>query len=109
MENLNYKEFNVNKYKISIILLNLIIISNLSYADNNLSKEKGEDIILLPQSEQIQSSSKSKAITIEDIEKRLKQIEKKNILEKIEIEKFEKKVRAYKKKVENLKTKKTNE
>ena len=109
MENLSYKEFNVNRYKISIILLNLIILSNLSYADNNLSKEKEEPIMLLPQSEQIQSSSKSKRITIDDVKKRLKEIEQKNMLEQIEIDSFEKKVRAYQRKVENLKTKKTNE
>ena len=102
MENLSYKEFNVNRYKISIILLNLIILSNLSYAENNLSKEKEEPIILLPQSEQIQSSSKSKRVTIDDIKKRLKEIEQKNMLEQIEIESFEKKVRAYQRKVENL-------
>jgi len=109
LENLSYKEFNVNRYKISIILLNLIILSNLSYADNNLSKEKEEPIMLLPQSEQIQSSSKSKRITIDDVKKRLKEIEQKNMLEQIEIDSFEKKVRAYQRKVENLKTKKTNE
>jgi len=102
LENLSYKEFNVNRYKISIILLNLIILSNLSYAENNLSKEKEEPIILLPQSEQIQSSSKSKRVTIDDIKKRLKEIEQKNMLEQIEIESFEKKVRAYQRKVENL-------
>ncbi|SFV70688.1 hypothetical protein MNB_SV-13-301 [hydrothermal vent metagenome] len=65
--------------------------------------------MLLPQSEQIQSSSKSKRITIDDVKKRLKEIEQKNMLEQIEIDSFEKKVRAYQRKVENLKTKKTNE
>ena len=103
----------MNKYTISIIVLNLIILSNLSYADNNLSKDKEakleqllsieeEPIMLLPQSEQIQSSSESRTITIQDINKRLKEVEKENIREKIEIETFEEKVKAYQKKIENL-------
>jgi len=95
----------MKKYKISIIVLKLIILSNLSYADNNLSvKEsiKTEPIMLLPQSEQVKSSSESKPITVEDISKRLKQIEQENIREEIAINKFEKKVRAYQKKIENL-------
>ena len=95
----------MKRYEISIIVLKLIILSNLSYADNNLSvKEsiKTEPIILLPQSEQVKSSSESKPITVEDISKRLKQIEQENIREEIAINKFEKKVRAYQKKIENL-------
>ena len=103
----------MNKYTVSIIVLNLIILSNLSYADNNLSKDKEtklretlsikeKPIVLLPQSEQIQSSSDSRTITIQDITKRLKQVEKENIQEKIEIETFEKKVKAYQKKIKNL-------
>ena len=103
----------MNKYTISIIVLNLIILSNLSYADNNLTQDEEakleqllsieeEPIMLLPQSEQIQSSSESRTITIQDINKRLKQIEKENIREKIEIETFEEKVKAYQRKIENL-------
>ena len=95
----------MKKYKISIIVLKLIILSNLSYADNNLSvKEsiKTEPIMLLPQSEQVKSSSESKPITVEDVSKRLKQIEQENIKEEIAINKFEKKVRAYQKKIESL-------
>ncbi len=104
----------MSKYTISIIVLNLIILSNLSYADNNLSKDKEakleqllsieeEPIMLLPQSEQIQSSSKSKIPTLEDINKRLRQIEQQNIQEEIEIETFEEKVKAYQQKIEKLK------
>jgi len=104
----------MNKYTVSIIVLNLIILSNLSYADNNLTQDEEakleqllsieeEPIMLLPQSEQIQSSSESRTITIQDINKRLKQIEKENIREKIEIETFEEKVKAYQRKIENLK------
>jgi len=95
----------MKKYKISITVLKLIILSNLSYADNNLSDKesiKEEPIMLLPQSEQVKSSSESKPITVEDISKRLKQIEQENIKEEIELDKFEKKVRAYQKKLEKL-------
>jgi len=104
----------MNKYTVSIIVLNLIILSNLSYADNNLTPDKEakleqllsieeEPIILLPQSEQIQSSSESRTLTLEDITKRLEQIEKQNIQEQIEIETFEEKVKAYQEKIEKLK------
>ena len=103
----------MNKYTVSVIVLNLIILSNLSYADKNLTQDKESKIeqllsikekptILLPQSEQIQSSSASRTITLQDINKRLEQIEKKNIQEKIELETFEEKVKAYQKKLENL-------
>jgi len=104
----------MNKYTISVIVLNLIILSNLSYADNNLTPDKEakleqllsieeEPIMLLPQSEQIQSFSESKKPTLEDINKRLEQIEKQNIQEEIEIETFEEKVKAYQQKIEKLK------
>jgi TolA-binding protein len=104
----------MNKYTVSIIVLNLIILSNLSYADNNLTQDeeaklekllniKEEPILLLPQSEQVQSSSQARIVTLEDINKRLKQIEKENIQEEIELETFEEKVKAYQEKIENLK------
>jgi peptidoglycan hydrolase CwlO-like protein len=104
----------MNKYTVSIIVLNLIILSNLSYADNNLTPDKEakleqllsikeEPIMLLPQSEQIQSSSESRTLTLEDINERLEQIEKQNIQEQIELETFEEKVKAYQEKIENLK------
>jgi phage-related protein len=104
----------MNKYTVSIIVLNLIILSNLSYADNNLTQDEEakleqlltieeEPMSFLPQSEQIQSSSESKKLTIEEINKRLEQIEKQNIQEEIEIETFEEKVKAYQQKIENLK------
>ena len=104
----------MNKYTVSIIVLNLIILSNLSYADNNLTQDEEakleqrltieeEPMILLPQSEQIQSSSKSKIPTLEDINKRLEQVEQRNIQEEIELETFEEKVRAYQEKIEKLK------
>ena len=111
----------MNRYTISIIVLNLIILSNLSYADNNLSANKESKLeqllsvqeekpVSLPQSKQIQSSSTSKIPTLEDINKRLKQVEQQNIQEKIAIETFEKKVKAYQKKIESLEsTKRTNE
>ncbi|RUM70577.1 MAG: hypothetical protein DSZ07_02240 [Sulfurovum sp.] len=95
----------MKKYKISTIMLKLIILSNLSYADNNLSDKesiKEEPIMLLPQSEQVKSSSEAKPITVEDVSRRLKQIEQENIKEEIELAKFEKKVRAYQKKLESL-------
>jgi hypothetical protein len=104
----------MNKYTVSIIVLNLIILSNLSYADNNLTQDeeaklekllniKEEPILLLPQSEQVQSSSQARIVTLEDINKRLKQIEKENIQEEIELETFEEKVKTYQEKIENLK------
>lgn len=91
----------MKKCNILIIVFNLIIVSNLSYADDNFQKEKIP--FLLPQSEQIKSSSISKILTINDIKKRLEEIEKKTIQEEIELETFEEKVKKYKKKLEKLK------
>ena len=105
----------MNKYTISIIVLNLIILSNLSYADNNLSANKEskleqllsvqeeEPMLSLPKSEQIESSSTLKIPTLEEINRRLKEIEQRNIQEEIELETFEEKVKAYQEKIEKLK------
>ena len=107
----------MNRYTVSIIVLNLIILSNLSYADNNLSankeskleqllsvqKEEEPMMLSLPQSEQIESSSTLKIPTLEEINRRLKEIEQRNIQEEIELETFEEKVKAYQEKIEKLK------
>ena len=106
----------MNRYTVSIIVLNLIILSNLSYADNNLSANKEskleqllsvqkeeEPMLSLPQSEQIESSSTLKIPTLEEINRRLKEIEQRNIQEEIELETFEEKVKAYQEKIEKLK------
>ncbi len=105
----------MNKYNISVIVLNLIILSHLSYADNNSSKNieskkiEEKPIFSLPQSEQVQSDSKSKVLTLEEVNKRLEDIEKRNIQEEVELETFEERVKAYQKKIEKLKAKETNE
>lgn len=99
----------MSKYTISIIVLNLIL-SQLSYADNNSSKNiKDKAFFSLPQSKQIESSSESKKLTLEEINKRLEEIEKRNIQEEVALETFEDRVKAYQKKIEKLKAKEKNE
>ncbi len=107
----------MKRYKISIIVFTLTVLSNLNYADNNLTKSKENSLeqllkidkeeeklpFLLPTSEQVQSSSISKILTVEEIKKRLEEIEKKSIQEEIELEAFEDKVKKYQKKIEEIK------
>jgi len=118
MENSTYKEFSMNRYTISIIVLNLIVLSNLSYAESNQTEEekakstkqliiKDAPMFLLPKSEQIEPSLKSETITLNEINKILKEVEKRTIQEEIELENFEERVKIYQKKIEEIK--RTNE
>jgi len=117
----------MNIYKISIIVLNLIIISNLSYADNKLTKEQNStkktisedklDKILtiirkapspIPKEEKVKIEKKVVDIyttdlaTIEDINERINYIEKQNKQREAKIRNFEEELKAYQKKIETL-------
>ena len=74
----------MNIYKISIIVLNLIIMSSLSYADNNATREKNNTIVI-PQVK--------KALSVNKLDRLLSIIRKApRPLSKIEQIKIEKKV-----------------
>ena len=114
-------------YKISVIVLNLIIISSFSYADNNLSKEKNSKQITLtenrldelltiirkapnplPKDEKVKIVKKVVTIyptdraTIEDINRKINYIEKQNRQREAKIKNFEEELKAYQKRIENF-------
>jgi peptidoglycan hydrolase CwlO-like protein len=126
-ENSRYKEFSMKIYKISVIVLNLIIISSFSYADNNLSKEKNSKQITLtenrldelltiirkapnplPKDEKVKIVKKVVTIyptdraTIEDINRKINYIEKQNRQREAKIKNFEEELKAYQKRIENF-------
>jgi len=117
----------MNIYKISIIVLNLIIISSLSYAENNLTKENSNiaiplsknklDELLtiireapspLPKGEKIKIERKVVDIypnnhaTIEDINRKINYIEQQNKQREARIKNFEEELQVYKKQIENF-------
>jgi len=106
-------------YKISIIVLNLVILSNLSYADSNLTKEKEDklDELLsiirkaptpLPRITQLKIEERVVTIypddraTIEDINKKINYIEKQSKRREAKIKNFEEELKTYQSKIETF-------
>ena len=114
-------------YKISVIVLNLIIISSLSYAENNSTREKSNTIIPLsknkldeilmiirkaptplPKDEKIKIEKKVVDIyptnhaTIEDINRKINYIEQLNKRREARIKNFEEELRVYEKQIESF-------
>jgi len=114
-------------YKISVIVLNLIIISSSSYAESNTTREKNNTTIPLsksrldevltiirkapsplPKKAKIKIEKKVVDIyptdnaTIEDINRRINYIEEQNKQREAKIKNFEEELRVYEKQIENF-------